>query len=256
MKNYLLLAFLLLSAANSYSQKEAEKIAYTRMVKNADSLYLMGNCKSAIDSFKTASTIIKKDFYSLNRIAEIEYCMQIPDSVENYCACRKNKIAISTRDNKIREAIILIDRCDSALTKGNLELAAKYKQELLRLDLLRYIDAKTNAISSDAGYNIAIKRANEYFDKEDYAAAKAKYNDASKIRPNEQYPKDRINAINKIIAEQEKFRALKIEAETLFAQKNYKLALEKFNKALELQPEDPTIKKRITECKQALGQNK
>ena len=256
MKNYLLLAFFLISAANSYSQKEAEKIAYTRMVKNADSLYLMGNCKSAIDSFKTASTIIKKDFYSLNRIAEIEYCMQIPDSVENYCACRKNKIAISTRDKKIREAIVLIDRCDSSLAKGNLESAAKYKQELIRLDLLRYLDAKTSGISSDAKYKQTIQRADQYFEKEDYAAAKTKYQEASAIRPTEKYPKDKIQMIDKIIANQEKFRALKIEAETLFAQKNYKLALEKFNKALELQPEDPTIKKRITECKQALGQNK
>lgn len=256
MKNYLILAFFLINVANSYSQKEAEKIAYTRMVKNADSLYLMGNCKSAIDSFKIASTIIKKDFYSLNRIAEIEYCMQIPDSVENNCACRKNKIAISTRDKKIREAIILIDRCDSSLAKGNLELAAKYKQDLLKLDILRYLDAKSANSANNASYHLAIKRADQYLEKEDYAAAKTKYQEASAIRPTEKYPKDKINTINKIIADQEKFRALKIEAETLFAQKNYKLALEKFNKALELQPEDPTIKKRITECKQALGQNK
>lgn len=69
--------------------------------------------------------------------------------------------------------------------KAQIEAAIKKKKEL------------------EANYQAAMKAGDKAFNKKDWNAAKAAYTEASSLKPKEQYPKDQIANINKIIADQE-----------------------------------------------------
>jgi len=83
---------------------------------------------------------------------------------------------------------------DEAATKAKAEAEAKAKAEL------------------DAKYNAAIKKGDDAFNAKDWNASKAAFTEASGLKPNEQYPKDKIAAINKILADEAAAKA-KSEAE-------------------------------------------
>ena len=56
--------------------------------------------------------------------------------------------------------------------------------------LLTFIPAHSQGV--DEQYRQAIESADAYFDKTDYLNAKASYQVASQLKPDEQYPKDRL----------------------------------------------------------------
>ncbi|MFN8229301.1 MAG: hypothetical protein U0V03_00090 [Bacteroidia bacterium] len=58
-----------------------------------------------------------------------------------------------------------------------------------------------NAKNKEASYQTAIKNGDKQFQKKEWQAALASYQEASNIKPEESFPKDQINNINKLIAE-------------------------------------------------------
>ncbi|MCC6541868.1 MAG: hypothetical protein IT225_06575 [Flavobacteriales bacterium] len=135
------------------------------------------------------------------------------------------------------------------ITKRKAEAEAKRKQEEL-----------------DARYQGVIDQADAAFGKNDHAAAKTKYSEASGIKPTEQYPKDRIAECDRLIAEaarkaeeerkqaemEARYTSLIASADKAFQGKKLSEALNDYKDAAALKPAETYPKERIAEIEQQL----
>jgi len=117
--------------------------------------------------------------------------------------------------------------------------------------------------SNEGEYDRTIVSADHYFDTENYLSAKTNYEKASKLKPEEKYPKERLNEIDKILADQkavtEKDKAYQdaiAKADGLFNGKKYTEAKSEYNKALGIKSDEQYPKDKISEINTILADQK
>ncbi|MCD4665826.1 MAG: hypothetical protein K8R68_11200 [Bacteroidales bacterium] len=114
--------------------------------------------------------------------------------------------------------------------------------------LFNSIIAQTN---NDEDYQTAVKSADEYFNNGDYINAKASYQYASRLKPDEQYPKDKlretINRLRDKMVVMEQFNSIVSGADRHFRLKEYEQAKQKYKEAENILPEESYPKERIAE---------
>ncbi len=91
----------------------------------------------------------------------------------------------------------------------------------------------------DKSYQDAIFFADQQFNIRNYNQAKQSYEKALTIKPEEVYPGERVEAIDKILEQQETdeaYRTVILAADGLFRSRTYNEAKEEYNKALTLKP--------------------
>ncbi|MBL7882942.1 MAG: hypothetical protein JNL69_02660, partial [Bacteroidia bacterium] len=114
--------------------------------------------------------------------------------------------------------------------------------------------AKEKALNDK--YNAAIAKGDNAFKLKTYEAAKTAYSEASVLKSAEQYPKDKIEEINKILADiaaknagakeiEEKYKAAISKADVSFAAKLYDDAKTSYNEALAVKPAEKYPKDKI-----------
>jgi tetratricopeptide (TPR) repeat protein len=122
---------------------------------------------------------------------------------------------------------------------------------LILLFLFFQLAANSFGQTKDEEYKAAITQADNYFKSGDYINAKASYQYASKLKPAEQYPKDRLQeSIVKIrdkMVVVEQFSVVIAEADKFFKSGDYEQAKTKYTAAKKILPEDPYPDKQITE---------
>ena len=108
----------------------------------------------------------------------------------------------------------------------------------------------------DADYQKLLDEAKELFDTRDWEAAKSKYQAAHDLKPEENFPLDQINLINKEIANaeasaalDEKYNTLMSEAKSFFDQKQYDEAISKYEEASGIKPEEQEPKDEINKIR-------
>jgi len=105
--------------------------------------------------------------------------------------------------------------------------------------------------SSSNGYRSAIANADEYFEQEDYVNAKTSYQYASRLIPEEQYPKDRlretVDKLREKMALMEGYTAVITEADNYYRNKEYDEAIEKFRQAAQILPSEDYPEEKIKE---------
>jgi tetratricopeptide (TPR) repeat protein len=109
-------------------------------------------------------------------------------------------------------------------------------------------------------YDVAIASANKFFEAGDYDKAVTEYQNASKIMPDQMYPKDKINEILKIKVDkqvrEELYAQAIIKADNLYNAKKYPGALTEYQNALKQKPDEVYPKQRIEELQGLLNQQK
>ncbi len=107
-------------------------------------------------------------------------------------------------------------------------------------------------------YNDAIVKADKAFAAKQYEAARAGYNEALGVKPDEQYPKDQIKEIERLLAELNKgqkaeqdYQAAMARGNTALGSKNYDAATTAYNEALALKPNDAAATAKIKEVNDA-----
>jgi len=154
-----------------------------------------------------------------------------------------------------------------ALAKYEEALALKPKEKypsdkIVELDALIAANQKQAqaAQQSDAEYQNLIKAADALRDQKKYDQAIAKYKEAS-AKKNEQYPKDQIVAVQKLIDDQKKQAdidakyndALKA-GDLAMTQKNFTLAKEKYTAAKDLKPAEQVPVTKLSEVEKKLAE--
>ncbi len=119
---------------------------------------------------------------------------------------------------------------------------------------LKTKEAKENQkkIELDQKYFELIQEGDAHFEKQEFEYAKAKYSDASTLKPDEDYPKTKITEIDDLLermvkAEQDEinYNNLVQEGKDLFDSGEYEVSKSKYSEALELKPDEQTLKEAI-----------
>jgi tetratricopeptide (TPR) repeat protein len=148
-----------------------------------------------------------------------------------------------------------VDNFISELYYNDAQIAKLIEQAVLQSQLIGkesdYLSKLTRAELAEMRkeYNLLLQQAGNEYSKEEFLAALDGFKAASKIFPNEQFPKDRIAEINDLLglmmvaaeldkALAERFALLIKEADLLFSQKKYTDARNSYNRALSIKPTD------------------
>jgi len=101
----------------------------------------------------------------------------------------------------------------------------------------------------EEAYKNAVAKADGLFDSKSYEEARLEYENALIIKPNEQYPRQRIAAANNFLAElkgkQQTYDKLMINADDYLRQKDYQRAKDSYEQALALFPSETLPQQRI-----------
>ena len=163
-----------------------------------------------------------------------------------------------------------VDNFISELYYNDAQIKSLINQAILQSKLIGkeadYLSKLTKAEIAELRkeYNELLEQAGKQYGNEEFLAALDGFKAASKIFPNEQFPKDRISEINDLLglimaeaelnkALAERFAALIKEGDLLFAQKNYSDARNSYNRALSIKPTDSYALQQVKKINDLLG---
>jgi tetratricopeptide (TPR) repeat protein len=174
---------------------------YNALVSEADKLYSGENYPAALDKYKLATAILPSEKHSLNRIQEIE----------NHLA--QEKATTDSYNTILNEGDEAYMNRDFANAKRKYEEASRIKpSETYPKSMLERISESMIKQASDqanidkentARYNAAIASGDKLLLEERFNEALQEYTSASSINPSEAYPKQKIELINKTLAQKE-----------------------------------------------------
>ena len=183
---------------NDFVAKQAIKDKqYEDKIVAADKAFADKSYETAKVAYQEAIKIKPNENYPLDQIAKVETALNtIAKNEENYSsAIKKGDNALAAKDYKLAKLAF-----QEALSIKGEEQYPKSK--------ISEIETIVVKIEQDQmAYQQAIKDADAALAEEDYERAKKFYNDASEINNQEQYPKDKIAAIEKKLAELQELEA-------------------------------------------------
>ena len=197
---------------------------------------------------------------------EVTWDLEYTNQIRNEIA----RLMKAYEDRKKREANLeedfakLMQAGDEAMGKADFQKAVASFTEALTLkpdepvakaklsDAQMRLTAQEEETRKEEQYAALIKDADGLFNKKEYEAAKGKYEEASKVKPGEAYPKQRIAEIGTILKDlerlaeeerkarelQEKYDAAIKAADDAFKAENYEQARTKYTEASGLKPEE------------------
>jgi tetratricopeptide (TPR) repeat protein len=206
------------------------QLAYDERVEVADQLYINKNYAAAKAKYQEASKLWPDNSYPGEMIAKIDRQLteQMKDLENNY------KKAVARADSLFNK-----EDYESAIAEYNLALTLKPAEQYpkSKIDIINGIYEKRRQ-ELQAQYSSILITADSLFKALQIDDARKQYELALSIRPDDQYPKDQLKAIEakaaQLAAEQEtkrQYDAIVAEADRLYKQGHFELAINKFKEA-------------------------
>ncbi len=228
---------------------------YNEAIKAADQFYNEKKYEDALGKYEEALGYKPTDKYAADKINELDALIQ---------AQKKEELIKQQEDSEYNN---LITAADNLRDQGKYENAIdKYEEALTKKDeqypkdQIDAIEKKIKEAANQAKYDEAIKMADGFLKQNSLRAARDKYEEASKLKPSEQYPKDKLAEIEKKLKDQEDKEALKKKyddavaaADQLFTAEDYEGAKAKYEEALTYEPSSTYVKGRIDICNEKLA---
>lgn len=251
----------LLDAELAEKQKRED---YDRLITEADKAFGKDAYDEALGLYSQARELIPEETRPTERINEIKGILA---SLEAAQAAQEayDKAMMAAREAVAAESF------DTALKKYDEALQAK-EDDADALKEKAEAEAKKQAyeakMAEDAAYAEKISEADRKRDADELDVASGLYTEASAIKPEEAYPKDEIEKIEKIKAdraaqkaEEERLAALRAEfdglmdaGEKAFDAEDYAEAIEKFSRAAGVLPENERAPQRKAEAEAKLAE--
>lgn len=244
----------LIARADSMEQVLAEELArqealrqemeqqYADAIEEADRLFNNNELEDAKTSYQAASSIKPEEDYPKQQITLIDAEIARLAELNN------------AYNQAVEEADQLAGNEMYTQAKDKYEEALQYlpdeeypKMQILRMDeILAQIEAERQ---QDLAYQASIQTADSLFNLESYEPAKDEYLAASDIKPDESYPKDKVNEIDGILAaiqeelqrqqliDQQYSEAISL-ADQAFDDEEYPQARSSYQEALSIKPSE------------------
>ncbi len=226
------------------AKKESD---YIKAIERGESSLENKDYEAAKAAFTQASEIKPDEKYPKQQLTEIETLLA--------------EIALLNKgyDEAIKQGDAALAREEYDAAKKSYEDALglkpdqKYPQE--QIALINDKVAEMDRLAKE--YDELIKDADARFDSKDYVAAKAEYQKALDIKPNESHPAARIDEITKILEKEhqieEDYKAAIANADGAFNAKDYNSAKFEYEAASKLKPDESYPKEQIAKCDEFLA---
>ncbi|WP_319502647.1 hypothetical protein [uncultured Draconibacterium sp.] len=254
-------------------QAEKDK-NYNDAIARADELFTAENYEESRNEYRSALDIKPEESYPQQRIDEIGNVL-----AQLSAAQKAYEDAVAEADREFRN-----EGWEAAIAAYNTAKQAKAEEtypdeQLAKIDSIvstrerlareaaEAEAARLAAIQAekDKNYNDAIARADELFTAENYENSRNEYRVALDIKPEEAYPQQRIDEIDRILRElaaaqtaqaelDRKYANLIMQADRFFSANSYTPSKENYTEALALKPEEAYPKDRIAEIDKILEQ--
>ena len=243
---------------------KAELSAYNTAIKAADQLFTAQTYPEALNKYKEASAIKADENYPQKRIKEIG---DILDGIEKQKTRIESeyKAAIAQADN-------LFEKKDYANAQAEYRKALTIKaNEVYPKDQIRKIDEtlaenrrreeeaqKQQQDKQNLAYNQAMASADKSFNENDFNAAKAGYENALTIKPNDPVAKEKYGLTEAKLAQiarnTQAYNKAITEANSNLTAKKYPEAREKYVEALQYLPDSEYPKNQVAKIDELLAQ--
>jgi hypothetical protein len=252
--------------AKETGAKELEK-KYLDAIAKADGAFGTKNFTTAKSQYTAALSLKPTEKYPKDKLEEIEKELAAIAAAKNKDAAQK------ALEAKYAAAIAKADKAlaaktyPAAKTAYNEALGIKSEEQYPKdkiaeidriLDELANKDAASKAINEK--YNAALTKADAALAAKDYDGAKAGYNEALEIKPAEKYPKDKLAAIDALIAKnegakelEEKYKAVIAKADAAFGAKDYPEAKAGYTEASVIKPTEQYPKDQLLKVNGFIG---
>jgi tetratricopeptide (TPR) repeat protein len=233
---------------------KARQEEYEKSIASADKLYEDKAWEPSKAEYQNASKIKPEEAYPINRIKEIDGILtRLKNTNDEY-----NRL-VNLGDSLYIEKKYLnakLSYQDALKVKPN----ESYPKEMIAKADNLITGQEANARALEESYQAALSDADKFYAAKDYDKAKSGYQAALGIKPDEQYPKDRIKEIDGLFAAMEKqkeldkqYLAIIAGADSLLAAKSYQPAKVQYQSALKLKPGEKYPQDRIAEIDLALA---
>lgn len=243
--------------------QEADKAImekFNKIVAEADALFGSQDYQGAKKKYEEALTVKQNEAYPKDQLNKIKSLMDDAEKSKN--DEQYNKI-LAVADKYFGE-----ENFDKATELYNRALTFKPTESYPKEKLAEIEKIKNDRLADLANqekinkqYNELIQKADEAFKVSKFDFALAKYQEAKSLKPNESYPPQKIEEINKILqanASQaeldKKYKSLLNEGDAAFASTNYNEAIRKYEEALTVKPAETYPKTQIDLAKQRLSE--
>ncbi len=220
---------------------------YNRIIQFADNDFNLKYYDKAKQNYEKASLLKPEQTYPKNKIAEINNLfLSLKEKEKSYNeAITQGDAAFNQKQYQNSKLFY-----NKALTFKPDEQYPKSK--LLEIDkILAQIDTLKQS------YQTAIASADGAFNNKNYQSALGLYQQASGIKPNEQYPQNRITEVNKLLADLEAGEKLYnqaiVKADKLYRSSEFEEAKTIYQQSLTYKPEEEYPKTKITDIDQKLA---
>ncbi|MBN8696302.1 MAG: hypothetical protein J0L87_07210, partial [Bacteroidetes bacterium] len=247
--------------AKEMGAKELEK-KYADAISKGDAALTVKDYTNAKTQYNVAIALKPSEQYPKDKLAEVEKALADAN------AAKEKEAAEKAKEAKYKAAIA---KGDAAMTAKTYAAAKAAYNEALALKpgeqypqdkiaeaekLMGDAAAEKERAAAEAKYKSAIAKGDAALKLKTYDAAKAAYTEASGLKPGEQYPKDKIAEIEKLLADlaaknasakeiDEKYKAAVAKADAALAAKSYDEAKSAYNEALGIKPTEKYPKDKI-----------
>ena len=236
-------------AESKIAKKEAQA-EYEQVIADADKLFEEESYEQAIAKYEEASEMLPDEQYPKDRISEAQTLLD----------------EMRAEQQKEEQFTALMQEGDDAMSDENYETAVSKFEEALGIkpeneDAIakkqaaqEALDAQQAKQAANKEYNELVAEADGYFEQGNLEEAKKKYQAALDVKSDEQYPSDQIEEIDRQLAEraakEEEYSQFMEAGNTAMEEENYKLAVEKYEAALGVKPEDEEAQTKRDEANQ------
>ncbi|MEI6436027.1 MAG: hypothetical protein WCP32_14360 [Bacteroidota bacterium] len=227
--------------------QKAKDDAYNKAIFIADQQFKEIRYPDAIKSYKDALAVKPEQIYPKNKIAEIEGLMsrikKAQDDYDKFIALA-DSFYIDKKYFKARE---------NYLTASSVKPSESYPKEMIsKADKMLTGQEAAMAKALEEQYAKAIADADKLMNDKSFEPARAEYAKASNLKPGEQYPKDKIQAIDDLLAsnlknKDERYKIAIANGDKSLANKVYEVAKNEFQNALTIKPGESYPKSKIAE---------
>ncbi|MEZ4937359.1 MAG: hypothetical protein R2799_07170 [Crocinitomicaceae bacterium] len=239
---------------------QANLEAYKKVISDADKLYSDQKYSDAINKYKEALSIRQNENYPQDQIKKITELMKSEEAAKN--DEQYNKIL------KVADKYFGEKNYDKAIELYNRALTFKPQEEYPRQKLKEIEDLKVKNAEEqaklaelDKKYKELVAEGDQGFTSNNLDFAKSKYQAALDLKPNESYPKQKIDEINNIQNAQsnqaeldKKYKDLLIAADAQFASAKYKEAISIYEEAQKVKPNEAYPPEQIALAKKRIAE--
>ena len=236
-------------------EENAKNEGITKLLSEGEVLMAAQNWEGAKGKFNEVMTLAPTNATAIAKIKEIDAKLLELKNAADKEAKFNDWVAKGDADASA-------DKLPTAITnyKEALKLKADESVQQKINTIQATIDQRAGESEKNAKYDVAIKEGDKLFAEKKYEGAKTKYQDASAIKSSENYPKDQIVAIDKLITEQnsakekqDQITKLLAEGTTLLTAKDYQPAKTKFEEVLTIDNANATAQTKLNEVNAALA---